>query len=87
MNNRENTQHIAQLKDNTIDVTQIIGQAYEALTEKGYNPVSQLVGYIMSGDPTYITSYKNARSLIMKAERDEIIEVLFEDYIKNNLIK
>lgn len=57
------------------------------MTEKGYNPVSQLVGYIMSGDPTYITSYKNARSLIMKAERDEIIEVLFEDYIKNNLIK
>lgn len=44
MNNRENTQHIAQLKDNTIDVTQIIGQVYEALTEKGYNPVSQLVG-------------------------------------------
>ena len=87
MNNRENTQHIAQLKDNTIDETQIIGQVYEALTEKGYNPVSQLVGYIMSGDPTYITSYKNARSLIMKAERDEIIEVLFEDYIKNNLIK
>lgn len=87
MNNRENTQHIAQLKDNTIDVTQIIGQVYEALTEKVYNPVSQLVGYIMSGDPTYITSYKNARSLIMKAERDEIIEVLFEDYIKNNLIK
>ena len=87
MNNKENTQHIAQLKDNTIDVTQIIGQVYEALTEKSYNPVSQLVGYIMSGDPTYITSYKNARSLIMKAERDEIIEVLFEDYIKNNLIK
>ena len=47
MNNKENTQHIAQLKDNTIDVTQIIGQVYEALTEKGYNPVSQLVGYIM----------------------------------------
>ena len=103
MNNKENTQHIAQLKDNTIDVTQIIGQVYEALTEKGYNPVNQLVGYILSEDPTYITtyknarsmsgdnkyitSYKNARSLIMKAERDEIIEVLFEDYIKNNLIK
>ena len=59
---------------------------YDALAEKGYNPVSQVVGYIMSGDPTYITSYKNARSLIMKVERDEIIEVLFEDYIRNNLI-
>lgn len=82
----DNTQHIGQIKDNTIDVIDIIRQVYEALSEKGYNPVSQLVGYIMSGDPTYITSYKNARSLIMKAERDEIIEVLFEDYIKNNLV-
>lgn len=83
---RERTQHIGQLKDNTIDVTDIIARVYEALAEKGYNPVSQLVGYIMSGDPTYITSYKDARSLIVKAERDEIIEVLFEDYIKNNLV-
>ena len=82
MNNRENTQHIAQLKDNTIDVTQIIGQVYEALTEKGYNPVSQLVGYIMSGDPTYITSHKNARSLIMKVERDELVEELLTEYIR-----
>jgi uncharacterized protein (UPF0297 family) len=82
---KTSTQHIGQVKDNAIDVTEIIGQVYEALAEKGYNPVSQLVGYIMSGDPTYITSYKNARSLIMKAERDEIIEVLFEDYINNNL--
>ena len=69
------------------EIHEIVQQVYDALKEKGYNPVSQLVGYIMSGDPTYITSYKNARSLIMKAERDEIIEVLFEDYIKNNLIK
>ena len=82
MNNKENTQHIAQLKDNTIDVTQIIGQVYEALTEKGYNPVSQLVGYIMSGDPTYITSHKNARSLIMKVERDELVEELLTEYIR-----
>ena len=83
MNNKENTQHIAQLKDNTIDVTQIIGQVYEALTEKGYNPVNQIVGYIMSGDPTYITSYKNARSMIMKVERDELVEELLREYIKN----
>lgn len=69
-----------------MDVREIIGEVYDALTEKGYNPVSQVVGYIMSGDPTYITSYKNARSLIMKVERDEIIEVLLEDYIKNNLV-
>ncbi len=82
--NQENTQHIGALKDNNIEVVDILAQVYTALAEKGYNPVSQLVGYIMSGDPTYVTSYKNARSLIMKAERDEIIEVLFEDYIKNN---
>jgi uncharacterized protein (UPF0297 family) len=84
--NNESTQNITPIRDTDLDVREIIGQVYDALTEKGYNPVSQVVGYIMSGDPTYITSYKNARSLIMKAERDEIIEVLFEDYIKNNLI-
>ena len=57
---------------------------YEALREKGYNPVNQIVGYIMSGDPTYITSYKNARGLIMKVERDELVEEVLKDYIKNN---
>ena len=83
--NNQNTQDIGIIHESNIEVTQIIGQVYEALTEKGYNPVSQLVGYIMSGDPTYITSYKNARSLIMKAERDEIIEVLLENYIETRL--
>lgn len=62
----------------------ILSAVFEALTEKGYNPVNQIVGYIMSGDPTYITSYKNARSLIMKVERDELVEELFKEYIKNN---
>lgn len=82
--NNGSTQNIIPMKDTMVDVREIIGMVYAALAEKGYNPVSQLVGYIMSGDPTYITSYKNARSLIMKVERDEIIEVLFEDYIENN---
>ena len=59
-------------------------RVFEALTEKGYNPVNQIVGYIMSGDPTYITSYKNARSLIMKVERDELVEEMLAEYIKNN---
>lgn len=86
MKRDESTQNISQVKDYSYDVRDIIDQVYNALTEKGYNPVSQVVGYIMSGDPTYITSYKNARSLIMKAERDEIIEVLLEDYIRNNLL-
>ena len=69
------------------DVREIIASVYEALTEKGYNPINQIVGYLMSGDPTYITSHKGARSLIMRAERDEIIALFFEDYIENNLRK
>ena len=55
-----------------------------ALKEKGYDPVNQIVGYIMSGDPTYITSHKNARSMVMKVERDELVEELLKAYIKNN---
>lgn len=72
-------------RDFTIEVSDIIADVYEALSEKGYNPVNQIVGYIMSGDPTYITSYKGARSLIMKAERDEILELLMENYIETRL--
>ena len=86
MQNLSNTQYFRVEKETPTSVKEILRIVYEALDEKGYNPVSQVVGYIMSGDPTYITSYKNARSLIMKVERDEIIEVLFEDYIRNNLI-
>jgi len=62
----------------------VLSTVYEALTEKGYNPVNQIVGYIMSGDPTYITSHKNARSLIMKVERDELVEEMLVNYIKTN---
>ncbi|MDE6815708.1 MAG: IreB family regulatory phosphoprotein [Lachnospiraceae bacterium] len=65
-------------------VKKILEEVYRALTEKGYNPVNQIVGYIMSGDPTYITSYHNARSLIMKVERDELVEELLTAYIDNN---
>lgn len=87
MNNQNtfNTQFVDVVKDNDLPVTEILEDVYTALSEKGYNPVSQIVGYIMSGDPTYITSYKNARSLIMKAERDEIIEVLLDHYIETKL--
>ncbi|MDD6328537.1 MAG: IreB family regulatory phosphoprotein [Eubacteriales bacterium] len=83
--NNQNTQDIGIIRETMIEVPDILAQVYEALSEKGYNPVSQIVGYVMSGDPTYITSYKNARSLIMKAERDEIIEVLLENYIETRL--
>lgn len=65
-------------------VKEILAEVYQALTEKGYNPVNQIVGYIMSGDPTYITSYKNARSLIMKVERDELVEEMLTEYIKSS---
>lgn len=66
-------------------VRDVISTVYIALVEKGYNPVSQIVGYLMSGDPTYITSHMGARSLIAKVERDEIIEELLNDYIDRNL--
>ena len=78
-----NTQFFWVETDNT-SVKEILAEVYAALTEKGYNPVNQIVGYIMSGDPTYITSYKNARSLIMKVERDELVEELLTEYIRNN---
>ena len=86
MTNMNSTQYFKVKSDPEIRVKEVLEVVYNAMDEKGYNPVSQVVGYIMSGDPTYITSYKNARSLIMKVERDEIIEVLLEDYIKNNLV-
>ena len=82
---RNNTQFFHVVKEQEYDVASILKDVYEALTEKGDNPVNQIVGYIMSGDPTYITSHKNARSLIMKVERDEILEVLFENYIDTQL--
>ena len=64
-------------------VKEILDLVYNAMDEKGYNPVNQIVGYIMSGDPTYITSHKGARSMIMKVERDELVEELLKEYIKN----
>ena len=62
----------------------VLEEVYEALQEKGYNPVNQIVGYIMSGDPTYITSHNGARSMIMKVERDELVDELLTSYIKSN---
>ena len=85
MNNLENTQYFNVGQEQKLGVEEIFKQVYEALSEKGYNPVNQIVGYIMSGDPTYITSHKNARSLIMKVERDELIEEAVKYYIYNKL--
>ncbi len=64
-----------------LSAEKVLETVYSSLVEKGYDPVSQIVGYIMSGDPTYVTSYRNARSLIMKVERDELVEEMFKAYI------
>ena len=64
------------------EAKRILMAVSSALREKGYNPVNQIVGYILSGDPTYITSYKGARSLISKVERDELVEELLKIYIE-----
>ncbi|MHB8129690.1 MAG: IreB family regulatory phosphoprotein [Mobilitalea sp.] len=85
MDKINNTQYFKVQKDTEIIVIEVIRTVYAALTEKGYNPVNQIVGYVMSGDPTYITSHKGARSLIMKVERDEIIEELLRYYIDKEL--
>ena len=82
-----NTQYFKVNNETEIAVKDILEAVYIALTEKGYNPVSQIVGYIMSGDPTYVTSYKNARYLIMKVERDELVEELLKEYIRNEAWK
>ncbi len=62
----------------------IIMTVYEALSEKGYNPINQIVGYILSGDPSYITSYNGARSLVRKLERDELLDELVSYYVEHN---
>ena len=68
--------------DKENEVHEIISSVYDALKIKGYDPVSQIVGYILSDDPTYITSYNGARSMIVKVERDELLEELVKSYIK-----
>ncbi len=68
-------------KEESIDSKEILKQVYQALKEKGYNPINQIVGYILSGDPTYITSHNGARNLIRQIERDELLEKLVKNYI------
>ena len=84
MQDKNNTQYFKVEKEPEIKVKDVLDIVYHALSEKGYNPVNQIVGYIMSGDPTYITSHNNARSLIMKVERDELVEEILKEYIKPN---
>lgn len=82
--NINNTQFFTVQKEPELQVSDVLEIVYRALKEKGYNPVNQIVGYIMSGDPTYITSHNNARSLIMKVERDELVEEVLKTYIENS---
>lgn len=69
-------------KEKAKETREILVSVYAALKEKGYNPINQIIGYILSGDPTYVTSHNNARSLIRKLERDEIIEELLRNYLE-----
>lgn len=85
MSKIDSTQNFKVVSESENRVGDILKQVYQAMTEKGYNPVNQIVGYIMSGDPTYITSHNNARSLIMKVERDELVEELLKVYISVKL--
>lgn len=82
--NINNTQFFTVQKEPELQVSDVLEIVYKALKEKGYNPVNQIVGYIMSGDPTYITSHNNVRSLIMKVERDELVEEVLKTYIENS---
>ena len=84
MQDKSNTQFFKVEIEKQIRVDEVLKIVYGALREKGYNPVNQIVGYIMSGDPTYITSHKNARSMIMKVERDELVEEILRKYIKDS---
>lgn len=83
MSNINNTQFFKVNIDPELRVKEVLDTVYNAMREKGYNPVNQIVGYIMSGDPTYITSHNGARSMIMKVERDELVEELLKEYIKS----
>ena len=67
--------------DDKEKMRRILRNVYEALTEKGYNPVNQIVGYLLTEDPTYITNYNNARSMICKIDRDELMQVLVREYL------
>lgn len=68
------------------DIREILNKVYEALKEKGYNPINQIVGYLLSGDPAYIPRYNDARNLIRKIERDELIEELVKFYLEHQKI-
>ena len=77
----QDTQKFTVPSDDRESMRRILRDVYEALTEKGYNPVNQIVGYLLTEDPTYITNYNNARSMICKIDRDELMQVLVREYL------
>lgn len=81
MGDISNTQYFKAVQEKKLEVSQVLREVYEALTEKGYNPINQIVGYILSEDPTYITNHNNARTLIRQLDRDELLQVLLKSYL------
>ena len=77
----KNTVKFTVASDDKENMRKILRNVYEALTEKGYNPINQIVGYLLTEDPTYITNYHNARSMICKIDRDELMQVLVREYL------
>jgi len=77
-------QKITVSSDEPASSREILREVYEAMSEKGYNPIGQIVGYLLSEDPTYITNYKNARALICKIDRDELMGELVKNYLELN---
>ena len=77
----KDTQKFTVPSDDKENMRRILRNVYEALTEKGYNPINQIVGYLLTEDPTYITNYNNARSMICKIDRDELMQVLVKEYL------
>lgn len=84
MQNMSSTQYFKVERAPELKIGDVLELVYQALAEKGYNPINQIVGYIMSGDPSFITSYNNARNLIMKIERDELVEEVLKDYVEKH---
>lgn len=86
-NNINNTVMFEPQKEDSKSIEQILATVYTLLEEKGYKPVNQIIGYILSDDPTYITSHGNARNIIRQVDRDDLLEELLEAYLKNHNIK
>lgn len=84
MSNNDSTVKFKVEQDKSQRIKEVLSDVFQALNEKGYNPINQMVGYIISGDPTYITSHNNARSIIRRVERDEILEELLKNYLDQN---